>query len=114
MPKVKRPTYFKSADENTNRRQESEDRFFDELLMGPREFLADGVGITITATGGKTETLQHGLGFPVHGWLLTRVQLAAGAVSGPSLPFYRAGDVDDGTNLELYFEDAGTYTFLVY
>ncbi len=117
MTEAKVPTYFKTEDENVNRRQDSEDTFIAALLDEPREFLRNAVQVIVVAegTGGEPIVdLQHGLGFPAHGWVLTRVTLAAGSVAGPSLPFTTTALTSDNNVLQVFIEDAGTYQFMVY
>jgi hypothetical protein len=115
MPKVVPPPYLDAENRNGNRRQDAEDRFFLELIGSPREF--NGNGVEIVAPGilaNSRVRLNHGLGFKANGWLLKRVQRALGVVVGPRLPFYRADFVNNKNTLELFIQDAGDYTFLVF
>ena len=114
MPRIELPPYFKSQDENANRRQDAEDAFFQSLSTVPREWNSNGVLLTVTVLAGTTARLRHGLGFKANGWMVRRVERTVGATAGPTLPFYRPGQQNDKNVLELFFQIPGTYTLLIF
>jgi hypothetical protein len=115
VPKVQLPYAFKTKDENANRRQDSEDKFFGELTDPPREFNGDGVEIVCDGLLDNARVrLNHKLGFQANGWLVKRVTLPTGRAVCPRMPTHRSDFVNDASTLELLVSDAGDYTFLVF
>lgn len=114
MPVVTPPIYFKGADDNANRRQDSEDAFFGALLGDPRDFVRDGVAIVANGILAASQVrLVHSLGYKARGWFVKRVERPLGSATYVP-PFFRTGGENTTSAIQLFFASAGDYTVQVF